>query len=91
VAAYPLEPRFPVSYRVLVDVRAFEGAPGEAVTLSSRWSVAGADGRALAVEESHIEQPVASPSWDAYAAAHSEALGALTRRIAERIASLASR
>jgi uncharacterized lipoprotein YmbA len=90
VVSYPTEPRFPLDYRVLVDVRAFEGAPAETVTLSSRWIVAGPDGLALAVEESRIEQPVASASWDAYAAAHSEALGALTRQIAERIAALAT-
>jgi hypothetical protein len=90
VASYPSEPRFPLDYRVLVDVRGFEGTPAETVTLRSRWIVAGPDGLALAVEESRIEQPVASASWDAYAAAHSEALGALTRQIAERIASLAA-
>lgn len=73
---------------MILDVRAFEGVPGEAVL--ARWVVADADGRALAVEESRIEQPVASGSWDAYAAAHSEALGAVTRQIAERIAALAA-
>jgi hypothetical protein len=88
VAVYPVEPSFPFSYRVALDVRAFEGAPAETVTLRARWVVADADGRALAVEESRIEQPVASGAWDAYVAAHSEALGAVTRRIAERIAAL---
>jgi uncharacterized lipoprotein YmbA len=90
VAVYPVEPRFPINYRVLLDVRAFEGVPGEAVTLRARWIVAGPDGRALAVEESAIQQPAASGSWDDYAAAHSAALGALTRQIAEKIAALAA-
>jgi hypothetical protein len=89
VAVYPVEPRFPIDYRVILDVRAFEGVPGQAVTLRARWIVAGADGRALAVEESQLEQPTTSGSWDAYAAAHSQALGALTRQIAEKIAALA--
>jgi uncharacterized lipoprotein YmbA len=89
VAVYPVEPRFAVDYRVIVDVRAFEGVPGESVTLRARWIVAGPDGRALAVEESAIEQPAASGSWDGYAAAHSAALGVLTRQIAEKIAALA--
>jgi uncharacterized lipoprotein YmbA len=90
VAVYPTEPRFPIDYRVLLDVREFEGVPGEKVALRARWIVAGVDGRALAVEESALEQPVASGSWDAYAAAHSAALGALTRQIAEKIAALAA-
>ena len=41
------------------------------------------------MEESQLEQPTGSGSWDAYAAAHSQALGALTRQIAEKIAALA--
>lgn len=88
VAVYPVEARFPIACRVIVDVRAFEGVPGRAVGLHARWIVAAPDGRALAVEESRIEQAVASASWEAYAAAHSEALGLLTRQIAERIAAL---
>jgi hypothetical protein len=91
VAVYPVEPRFPLGWRVLLDVRAFEGVPGESVTLRARWIVAsGADGRALAVEESVVEQKVAGGGWDAYAAAHGEALGVVTRAIAERIAALAA-
>jgi hypothetical protein len=90
LAVHPVEPRFPIDYRVLVDVRAFEGVPARTVALRARWIVAGPDGRALVVEESQVEQPVTSASWDAYAAAHSEALGALTRQIGERIAALAA-
>ncbi len=90
VAVYPVEPRFPIAYRVILDVRGFEGALGESVVLRARWIVAGPDGRALAVEESQVERKPASGGWAAYAAAHSEALGALTREIAERIAGLAA-
>lgn len=89
VAVYPEEPRFPVGYRLFLDVRSFEGTRGQSVTLVARFVVAGADGRALAVEQSRIEAPIASASWDDYAAAASAALGALTRQIAETIAVLA--
>jgi uncharacterized lipoprotein YmbA len=89
VAVYPVEPRFPTAWRVLLDVRAFEGVPGESVVLRARWIVASAaDGRAVAIEESVVERKPASASWSDYAAAHSEALGVLTREIAERIAAL---
>jgi len=92
IAVYPVEPRFPVAWRVLFDVRSFEGVRGERVVLRVRWIVAsGADGRAVAVEESVIEQPVASDTWDAYVAAHSAALGAVTRQIAERIVALSAK
>jgi uncharacterized protein len=89
VAMYPTEPRFPATYRVLLDVREFEGEPGGKVSLRARWTItAFADGRALAVEESEIEQPLASDSPESVVAAQGSALSELTRRIATRIASL---
>jgi uncharacterized lipoprotein YmbA len=89
VALYPAEPRFRVDYRVLVDVLAFEGVPGEAVTLRARWLVAsGADGRALLTEESRIEAPVASPDYAELVSAHAAALTRLAGQIAGAIASL---
>ena len=90
VAVYPTEPRFPAAYRVLLDVREFEGVPGEkrrrcaCAGRSPRWP----DGHALVVEESRIEQPVASASYDDLVAAESAALGTLSRQIAERMAAL---
>lgn len=91
VAAYPVQPRFPVDWRVLVEVRAFEGEPGGRVRLHARWTLAaGDDGRAVAVRESVIEQDAASGGYEGYVAAQSAALGVLTREIAERIAALAS-
>ena len=92
LAVYPVEPRFPLDYRVLLEVLEFEGVPGGSVTLRARWTVAsGADGRALAVEETRVEEPVASPAWDDLVAAQSAALGRVTREIAVRIAALAPR
>lgn len=88
IAVYPSEARFPVSYRVLLELLEFGSAPGQPVTLRARWTLAGADGRALAVGETNLQQPVASASWQDYVAAHRAALGALTHEIAERIAGL---
>jgi len=89
VSIYPAEPRFPVAYRILLDVREFEGTPGEGVRLRLRWTVAsGVDGRALAVEESVVEQPLASASFEDLVAAESAALASVSRRIAERVAGL---
>jgi uncharacterized lipoprotein YmbA len=90
VAIYPAEPRFGAGYRVLLDIREFEGVRGGNVTLRVRWTIAAlGDGRALAVEEARVEQPTASGSFEDLVAAESAALGTLIRRIAERIAELA--
>jgi uncharacterized lipoprotein YmbA len=88
VAIYPAEPRFPAAFRVLLDLREFEGVPGQSIVLRVRWTIVGPDGRALAVEESRIEQPIASASFNDLVAAESAALGALNRRIAEGLAAL---
>ena len=89
VVAYPSEPRFAANYRVLLDLREFERVAGGDVVLRARWTIASsAGGAALVVEEASIAQPVASSSWNDVVAAESAALGALTRRIAERIATL---
>jgi len=89
VVIYPTEPRFTARYRVLLDVREFEGVPGEKVALRVRWTIASMpEGSAVAVEESRIEQPIASASYADLVAAQSAALGAVTHQIAERLAAL---
>jgi hypothetical protein len=90
VAVYPSEPRFQAQYRVLLDVRELASRRGERVTLLARWTIAAVpDGRALAVEQSQIEQPVAGDGWGDLVAAQSAAFGTLSRRIAERVVALA--
>jgi len=90
VAIYPTEPRFAANYRVLLDVREFDGVAGAKVTLRVRWTIAGVpDGHALVVEEAVVEQPIASASYADLVAAESAALGTVTRQIAERVAALA--
>lgn len=91
VAVYPTEPRFRADYRVLIDVRDLQATPGEQVTLLVRWAIASMrDGSALAVEETRIEQPIGSSSYDDVVAAESAAFGALSRRIAGKLAELAA-
>jgi uncharacterized lipoprotein YmbA len=89
VAVFPNEPRFRLDYRVLLDLREFEGVPGESVTLRAGWTVvSGADGKALAVEQAHVVQPVASVSFEDLVAAQRAALGTLSQAIADRLAVL---
>jgi hypothetical protein len=88
IAVYPAEARFPVSYRVLLELLEFGSAPGHPVALRARWTLAGGDGRAVAVGATEVLQQPASASWEDYVAAHGAALGVLTRALAERLASL---
>ena len=88
IAVYPDEARFPVDCRVLLSLLELGGPRGEPVVLRARWTLAGADGRALRVGETHLEQPVASASFEDYVAAQRAALAGLTREIAGHIAQL---
>ena len=89
VVAFPNEPTFRLDYRVLLDVREFEGVPGESVTLRAHWTVVSAsDGSALAVEEVHVVEPTASASFEDLVAAQRRALGTMNRAIAALLATL---
>jgi uncharacterized lipoprotein YmbA len=89
VAVYPAEPRFPDAIHVVLEVDRFDGERGEAVTLQARWILT-AEGRGepLAVGTSTLSEPVRSRRSEDLVAAHSAALAALSREIAERIRSL---
>lgn len=92
VAIYPNEPRFLADYRILLDVREFEGVLGDSVRLRMGWTIVPlAGGEAVAVEESRVEQPIGSASFDDLVAAQSAALSTVSRRIAERVAELPAR
>jgi uncharacterized lipoprotein YmbA len=90
ISVFPVEPRFPPDFRVLLELLEFEGVPGGEVNLRARWTVAGPDGRALAVEQAHVTERAASASWDALVAAQRAALGRVTQKLAERVAALAA-
>lgn len=89
VVVFPNEPRYRLDYRVLIDLRELDGAPGESASLRLRWTLAsGADGRALAVEEAHVVEPTASASYADLVAAWRAALGTVSRAIAARLTEL---
>ena len=89
ITVFPNEPTFPLDYRVLLDLRELEGVPGDSVVLRARWTVvAGATGRAVAVEEAHVVEPAGSGTIEDYVAAQRLALARVSRDIATRIAGL---
>jgi uncharacterized lipoprotein YmbA len=92
VAIYPNEPRFPATYRILLDIRQFEGVRDEGVVLRVRWTIAAMnDGHAVFVADSRFAQPVASAAVADMVAAESAALGTLIRQVAERLVALPTR
>jgi uncharacterized lipoprotein YmbA len=89
IAVYPAEARFPVDYRVLLELAEFDSILGTSVSLRGRFTIAnGSDGRAIAIEEIAFEEPVLSPAWEDLVSAQRAALGRVNREIAARIAAL---
>jgi len=92
VAVYPTDPAFAADYRVLLEVREFDGVPGEKVRLRALWTIAPtAVGGTPTIQESIVEQPIASKSYEDLVAAESVALGTVTRTIAEALVGLPGR
>ena len=77
-----------VSYRVIIDVRRFDSAPGAATTLDALWTV-----RSIRTDKSHTGHTVQRESaqgvgFEALVASHSRALGRLSKDIADVIREL---
>jgi uncharacterized protein len=73
-------------YRVIMDIQRFDSAFGEAVTVDALWTVRRASGEP-STGRSLVREPVGGEGYDALADAHSRALAALSRQIAEAIRS----
>jgi uncharacterized lipoprotein YmbA len=70
-------------YRVLIDIQRFESAPQQGATIQASWSVRPASGGPL-IGRSLVSEP-AGAGYDELVAAHSRALGAISREIAAAI------
>jgi uncharacterized lipoprotein YmbA len=71
-------------YRVALDVQRFESRPGEGVLIDAAWTLTGPKG-ARTTGRSVAHESVKGRDYDALAAAHSVALAALSRDIAQAI------
>lgn len=77
---------FTEAYRVPVQVVRFDGSLNDSIVLKARWAIAEKEGRSLEhFRESNITVPVKGGSYGSVVAAMSEALGELSREIAEGI------
>jgi uncharacterized lipoprotein YmbA len=85
VVPYPAQPRFTIDYRVLLDVRQFDGGLGDAVTLRGNWTAIDGAGDVVTVQNFSINQPTDGGSYEDLVAAHSAAIGSLSAEIANAL------
>lgn len=77
---------FPADFRIGLDVERFEGALGGEVVLEVRWSIfADGGGKLASAHRSRVVETAKSPGFESLVAAHSRALGTVSRFIAEEI------
>jgi uncharacterized protein len=83
VAIFPWEKHFQPRFRVILDVKSFDGRLGESALLETRWTITDGEGKkTLRVGKSAIEKPVA----DAGYAAHIKGLDRTLKQLSEEIA-----
>jgi uncharacterized lipoprotein YmbA len=78
----------PADFRVLIDVERFESEPAKAVTVEASWSILPRAMGAPKAGRSVAREPVGAAGYDALVSAHSRALVAVSRDIAETIRSM---
>ena len=76
---------FVPDYRVTIDVQRFESVPGSAATLEAVWTVRKTVGGEIRSGRTVAREPVQGQSYDALAAAHSQALAQMSTDIAVAI------
>jgi uncharacterized protein len=76
---------FVPDYRVTIDVQKFESVPGSAATLEAVWTVRKTVGGEIRSGRTVAREPVQGQSYDALAAAHSQALAQMSTDIAVAI------
>ena len=75
-------------FRVALDVMRFESAPGNAALLDVIWRVHGRSEKDVKMGRTTLREPLTDTSYDTLVAAHSRALAALSRELAEAILAL---
>ncbi len=88
VTVFPQQTAVAPTCRVAVDVLSFDSAPGEAAALDAVWTVRNASGDASSAGRTTVREPVADAGYAALVAAHSRALGKLSRDLAGAIRAL---
>jgi uncharacterized lipoprotein YmbA len=91
VMVFPWQGPIPITYQVIVEVTQFLGEPNGQVSLETRWSVIGENGKEVLVrKKSSFSEPVGGQDYQALAAAMSRTVAGLSREIAATIVTIAS-
>jgi len=86
IVVYPDVSSFPIDYRVTFAVQRFDADANGEVTLEARWVLTDTKTQeALVVRQFATTQSATGDDYDARAAAHSDAVAALSREIAAEI------
>jgi uncharacterized lipoprotein YmbA len=72
-------------YRVQIDVRNFESAPGKYASLDAVWTVRRLKDGKTETGRTGVREPVDGDGFEALAAAHSRGIGKMSQEIAEAI------
>jgi uncharacterized protein len=88
VSRFPQGPIITPDFRVQIEVLRFESALGDAALLDVIWTVRGKSEKDEKTGRTTLREPVPEKSYQALAAAHSRALGTLSRELAEAILTL---
>jgi hypothetical protein len=76
-------------YRVQIEVRNFESAPGKYASLDAVWTVRRLKDRKTETGRTTVREQVEGEGFDALAAAHSRGIAKMSREIADTIRMLA--
>jgi uncharacterized lipoprotein YmbA len=85
VATHPQAGNTDTDYLVTIGVQRFDSALGDAATIEVLWTVRPPKGGAPRSGRSVVREPAGAAGYDALVAAHSRALAAVSRDIAEAL------
>ena len=77
-----------VDFRVQIEVRNFESAPGKYAALDAVWTVRRMKDGKSETGRTSVREPVAEGGYDALAAAHSRAVAKMSQEIADAVRAL---
>jgi uncharacterized lipoprotein YmbA len=85
VILFPQQLATDPEYRVAVEVRTFESAPGTAIRLDAVWTLRRAKDGKTETGRTSVRESVPDGSYEALAAAHSRAVARLSQDIADAV------
>ena len=85
VTLFPQTLSADAEYRVQIEVRNFESAPGKSASLDAVWTVRRTKDGKTETGRTSVREPLPESGYEALAAAHSRALARLSQEIADTV------